>query len=75
MTAGWPDVLHVGLCLLRLPPDVFWRLSPREFMAMAGAYRPRPDAIDRTGFSALMAAFPDEPVASTLSPEVKHDHG
>ncbi|WP_170973408.1 rcc01693 family protein [Rhizobium sp. FKY42] len=63
-TAGWPGVLHVGLCLLRLPPDIFWQLSPREFMGMAGAYRPRPPGLDRAGLVALMAAFPDLPFSS-----------
>lgn len=53
--------MHVGLCLLRLPPETFWRLSPREFMGLAGAYRPRPMGLDRAGLAALMAAFPDEP--------------
>lgn len=59
-TFGWPDVMHVGLCVLRLSPDNFWRLSPREFMAMAGAYRPRRDAMDREGLEALLKLFPDE---------------
>ncbi|MDQ0454280.1 putative phage protein (TIGR02216 family) [Rhizobium paknamense] len=52
--------MHAGLCLLRLPPDLFWRLTPREFAAMTGAFRPRPAALTREGLAALMAAYPDE---------------
>lgn len=57
---GWPEVLHVGLCVLRLSPQKFWRLSPREFMAMAGGYRPHRVAMERADMEALMRLFPDE---------------
>ncbi|MFD1746541.1 rcc01693 family protein [Rhizobium helianthi] len=52
--------MHMGLCVLRLSPETFWRLSPREFMAMAGGCRPRRDAMDRAEMEALMRLFPDE---------------
>lgn len=51
--------MHVGLCLLRLPPELFWRLSPLEFAAMSGTLQPAPAAFSRAGLDALMAAFPD----------------
>lgn len=52
--------MHVGLCVLRLSPQKFWRLSPREFMAMAGGYRPHRVAMERADMEALMRLFPDE---------------
>ncbi|WP_142591667.1 rcc01693 family protein [Pseudorhizobium endolithicum] len=55
----WETVMHVGLCLLRLPPEVFWRLTPAEFSAMAGGMRPRSPEIRRDGLEALMRRFPD----------------
>ena len=51
--------MHLGLCLLRLSPDVFWRLTPAEFLAMTGGMRPRPMGIRRDGLEALMERFPD----------------
>ncbi len=51
--------MHAGLCLLRLPPDVFWRLTPVEFLAMTGGMRRTSDGIGRTGFDRLMERFPD----------------
>lgn len=53
--------MHAGLCLLRLPPDHFWQLTPREFFAMAGGLAERPGGLKREGLSALMRAFPDRP--------------
>lgn len=52
--------MHAGLCQLRLPPQVFWGLTPFEIFAMTGGLRPRGAAADRTGLDALMARFPDE---------------
>lgn len=55
----WGAVLHTGLCLLRLPPSVFWAMSPREFFAAAGGLMPHGKAPSRSRFEALAAAFPD----------------
>lgn len=55
--------MHVGLCLLRLPPDRFWALTPHEFMAMAGVFRSRPAGISRTRLADLMRDFPDLPIS------------
>ncbi|MCM2477630.1 phage tail assembly chaperone [Rhizobium sp. CG5] len=56
----WGPALHAGLCLLRLDPDIFWGLSPREFAAMTGAFAPRGGPPQRAELNALMARFPDE---------------
>jgi uncharacterized phage protein (TIGR02216 family) len=55
----WRHVLHVGLCLLRLPPTNFWAMTPIEFHAMAGGLSPRVGSLDRSGLRALMEQFPD----------------
>jgi uncharacterized phage protein (TIGR02216 family) len=49
-----------GLAMLRLPPDQFWSLTPRELAAMIGPASPGP-APDRATLSALMRAHPDRP--------------
>jgi phage conserved hypothetical protein len=54
--------MHAGLCLLRLSPEVFWRLTPVEFFAMAGGLRPAAGAIGRAGLEGLMKRFPDKDV-------------
>lgn len=54
--------MHAGLCLLRLPPDLFWALSPIEFFAMAGGFGSDASALpgpDRAALDRLMRAFPD----------------
>jgi len=51
--------MHAGLGLLRLDPDDFWRLSPREFAAMTGAFAPAAPRLARAGLETLMRAFPD----------------
>ena len=44
---------------LRLPPEQFWRLTPRELAVMAGGAK-RAAAPERPAFDALMALYPDE---------------
>jgi uncharacterized phage protein (TIGR02216 family) len=51
--------LAVGLGVLRLPPEQFWRMTPRELAAaLRGLYG---DAVplDRAAFDVLRARFPD----------------
>ncbi|MFC3165017.1 rcc01693 family protein [Ciceribacter thiooxidans] len=55
----WRAAMHAGLGLLRLDPDDFWRLSPREFAAMTGAFAPAAPRLARAGLETLMQAFPD----------------
>ncbi|MDI6834591.1 MAG: phage tail assembly chaperone [Rhizobiaceae bacterium] len=55
----WRAAMHAGLGLLRLDPDDFWRLSPREFAAITGAFAPAAPRLARAGLEALMLAFPD----------------
>ncbi|MBB4104855.1 rcc01693 family protein [Allorhizobium borbori] len=55
----WGEALHAGLCLLRLPPAVFWAMTPREFFAATGGLKPRGAAPARGDLDALMREFPD----------------
>lgn len=50
-----------GFGTLRLSPDAFWRMTPRELAAAIGAVLGRHAApLDHTAFAALRARFPDK---------------
>jgi uncharacterized phage protein (TIGR02216 family) len=60
----WPGLMRLGLGALRLPPDVFWSMTPGEFrralegaglVPIGGGAR----SMDRGRLAELMAAFPD----------------
>ena len=54
--------MSFGLGVLRLSPDAFWRMTPRELAAaMETVLGPRDAAIDAVSFAALRARFPDTP--------------
>ncbi|KIQ01945.1 hypothetical protein RU07_14535 [Agrobacterium tumefaciens] len=55
----WDEVIHAGLSLLRLSPDIFWALTPLEFFAMTGGLRRQAQALDRQRLEGLMRQFPD----------------
>jgi len=61
MTAfPWKDAMGFGLGVLRLPPEAFWRMSPRELAAAWGAVvGERTGPLDRPGLKNLMERFPD----------------
>jgi uncharacterized phage protein (TIGR02216 family) len=52
-------VIHVGLGLLRLSPNDFWAMTPREFAAAAGLSR-YASPPTRADLARLMREFPDE---------------
>jgi uncharacterized phage protein (TIGR02216 family) len=54
----WKALLRLGLRDMRLQPDAFWRLTPAEFLLMAGIGSAAP--MTRSGLQALQAQFPDE---------------
>ena len=54
----WPGLVRAGLGQLRLPPDVFWRLTPVELQIMLGADNALPP-LTRARLAELAAAFPD----------------
>jgi uncharacterized phage protein (TIGR02216 family) len=56
----WRAAIGFGLGVLRLPPDAFWRMTPRELAlaieAVTGRAAP---PIGRTALAELMRRFPD----------------
>lgn len=56
----WASAMQFGLGVLRLPPEAFWKMSPRELAAAWGAVLgDRAGPLDRPGLEALMERFPD----------------
>lgn len=52
--------MQFGLGVLKLPPEAFWKMSPRELAAAWGAVvGDRAGPLDRPGLEALMERFPD----------------
>jgi uncharacterized phage protein (TIGR02216 family) len=56
----WKEAMRFGLGALRLPPEAFWKMSPRELASAWGAIAgDRQDPLDRAGLETLMERFPD----------------
>jgi uncharacterized phage protein (TIGR02216 family) len=51
--------MRLGLLRLGLAPEVFWGLTPAEFMVIAGEGA-APTAMSRAGLADLAARFPDD---------------
>jgi uncharacterized phage protein (TIGR02216 family) len=56
----WDEAIGFGLGVLRLDPDAFWRMTPRELAhaIRGGGGAPAPP-LARTAFLDLMQRFPD----------------
>lgn len=52
-------MLRLAVCGLGLTPAAFWRVSLKEWRALTAAETA--PALDRPGFEALAAAWPDRP--------------
>ena len=56
----WAEAMQFGFGVLRLSPDAFWRMTPRELAQAVIAVRGvTPASLDRGGLDALMQQFPD----------------
>lgn len=56
----WREAMQFGLGVLRLSPDAFWKMSPRELAAAwTAVVGERAGSMDRPGLEALMERFPD----------------
>ncbi|WP_047308467.1 rcc01693 family protein [Rhodopseudomonas palustris] len=56
----WAEAMQLGLGVLRLPPDQFWRMTPRELAsALIGARGDVAAPLDRGGLAELMRRYPD----------------
>jgi uncharacterized phage protein (TIGR02216 family) len=51
----WDELTSFCLGTLRLAPDAFWALTPREIAALLG----RAEATGRDDLARLMGAYPD----------------
>ncbi|WP_019172178.1 rcc01693 family protein [Pseudaminobacter salicylatoxidans] len=58
----WDHVMAMGFGLLRLSPETFWAMTPREFERAMSVFTHNGDeAPRRADLAALMRAFPDIP--------------
>lgn len=56
----WDQAIGFGLGVLRLPPEAFWKMTPRELALAIRAVTGRADApIARDVFTQLMRRYPD----------------
>jgi uncharacterized phage protein (TIGR02216 family) len=56
----WNDAIGFGLGVLKLSPEQFWRMTPRELALTIEAVRGRSSPLDRRSFEQLMVDYPDE---------------
>ncbi len=57
----WSEAIGFGLGVLRLQPEHFWRMTPRELAYAAVAVRgPNHEPMNRAAFDELMQMFPDK---------------
>jgi uncharacterized phage protein (TIGR02216 family) len=57
----WAEAIAFGLGVLRLSPDAFWRMTPRELaFAMRGLRGDVAAPLTRENFHDLMRRFPDD---------------
>jgi uncharacterized phage protein (TIGR02216 family) len=56
----WKQAIGFGLGVLKLPPDAFWRMTPRELAYAIDAVHGRNAPLDRAGLDQLMKRYPDE---------------
>jgi uncharacterized phage protein (TIGR02216 family) len=56
----WKEAIGFGLGVLRLSPDAFWQMTPRELAyAIEAVTGTSPPPLDRAALSELMTRFPD----------------
>jgi uncharacterized phage protein (TIGR02216 family) len=56
----WREAVGFGLGVLKLPPEAFWRMTPRELAYAVEAVRGRGSSLARANFEQLMQRYPDE---------------
>jgi uncharacterized phage protein (TIGR02216 family) len=58
----WEQAMGFGFGVLRLAPDAFWRMTPRELAQAIRAVRgPSASPLARADLNDLLARFPDTP--------------
>jgi uncharacterized phage protein (TIGR02216 family) len=72
----WRSAIGFGLGVLRLPPETFWRMTPRELALAIEAVTGRPAAtIERSALVGLMQRYPDSRTDGLRSRTAGADHG
>lgn len=61
MPFPWKRAIGFGLGVLRLPPQQFWAMTPRELASAIEAITGHGAPLDRATLSELMRKYPDEP--------------
>lgn len=56
----WKQAIGIGLCVLRLSPQQFWSMTPRELAYAIEALTGRSPPLDRGAFTQLMKRYPDD---------------
>ncbi len=56
----WKQAIGFGLGVLRLAPEQFWRMTPRELAYAIEAATGRRAPLDRAGLGQLMQRYPDD---------------
>lgn len=56
----WKQAIGFGLGTLRLPPEHFWRMTPRELACAVEAVSGRGAPLDRASLAQLMKRYPDD---------------
>jgi uncharacterized phage protein (TIGR02216 family) len=55
----WKQAISFGLGVLRLSPEQFWRMTPRELACAIEAVSGRSPPLERSGFEQLLKRYPD----------------
>jgi uncharacterized phage protein (TIGR02216 family) len=55
----WKQAIGFGLGVLKLAPEQFWRMTPRELAYAIEAVSGRRAPLDRASFDELMKRYPD----------------
>lgn len=55
----WREAIGFGLGVLKLSPDAFWRMTPRELAFAIEAVRGRGATLERANLDELMRRYPD----------------
>ena len=57
--ASWQELMAFAFGVLKLTPDIFWAMTPREFDAAASPFLRMGQFTERSTLAALMQEFPD----------------
>jgi uncharacterized phage protein (TIGR02216 family) len=63
----WKDAIGFGLGVLRLSPDAFWRMTPRELAYAIETTTGRGRPLARATLRDLMKRYPDDPCTDTAT--------